>query len=137
VNVKCQARYKLYLKVGATLESLISCLKPPQERPGFSTVVAGACFRPGAAPLAHDNEVSYSVIMMIRTQISLSEAEYQAAKEEARRLGISLAELLRRSLRLTLPTDQSRPWMRYAGLIESGDTRSSQRIDDIVYGQKD
>jgi hypothetical protein len=87
--------------------------------------------------LAHDNEVSYSVIMMIRTQISLSEAEYQAAKDEARRLGISLAELLRRSLRLALPTDQSRPWMRYAGMIESGDTRSSQRIDDIVYGQKD
>ena len=74
---------------------------------------------------------------MIRTQISLSEAEYRAAKEEARRLGISLAELLRRSLRLTLPTDQSRPWMPYAGMIESGDARSSQRIDDIVYGQKD
>jgi hypothetical protein len=89
------------------------------------------------APLAYDNETSYSVITMIRTQISLSEAEYEAAKEEARRLGISLAELLRRSLRLTLPTDPSRPWMRYAGMIESGDTRSSQRIDDIVYGQKD
>jgi hypothetical protein len=74
---------------------------------------------------------------MIRTQISLSEAEYEAAKEEARPLGISLAELLRRSLRLALPTDQSRPWMRYAGMIESGDARSSQRIDDIVYGQKD
>jgi len=39
--------------------------------------------------------------------------------------------------RLTLPTDQSRPWMRYAGMIESGDARSSQRTDDIVYGQKD
>ncbi len=74
---------------------------------------------------------------MIRTQISLSETEYQAAKEEARRLGISLAELLRRSLRLTLPTDPSRPWMRYAGMIETGDPRSSQRIDDLVYGQKD
>jgi hypothetical protein len=28
------------------------------------------------------------------------------------------------------------PWMRYAGMVESGDARSSQRIDDIVYGQK-
>jgi hypothetical protein len=35
----------------------------------------------------------------IVTQISLSELEYQAAKREAARLGISLAELLRRSLR--------------------------------------
>jgi hypothetical protein len=26
--------------------------------------------------------------------------------------------------------------MRYAGMIESGDTRSSRRIDDVVYGQK-
>lgn len=74
---------------------------------------------------------------MIRTQISLSKAEYEAAKAEARRLGISLAEFLRRSLRLTLPADTSRPWMRYAGMVESGDARSSQRIDDLVYGQKD
>ena len=36
---------------------------------------------------------------MLRTQISLSGREYDAAKREARRLGISLAELLRRSLR--------------------------------------
>ncbi len=74
---------------------------------------------------------------MIRTQISLSEDEYKAAKVEARRLGISLAEFLRRALRLTLPTDTSRPWMRYAGMVESGDVHSSERIDDVVYGQKD
>jgi hypothetical protein len=73
---------------------------------------------------------------MIRTQISLSEEEYGAAKREAERLGISLAELLRRSLRGVLPIDESKPWMRYAGMVESGDPRSSQRIDDIVYGQK-
>jgi hypothetical protein len=73
---------------------------------------------------------------MIRTQISLSPEEYQAAKQEAKRLGISLAELLRRSLRNVLPVDESTPWMRYAGMIESGDPRSSQRIDEIVYGQK-
>ena len=73
---------------------------------------------------------------MIRTQVSLSAEEYRAAKEEAKRLGISLAELLRRSLRNVLPVDDSVPWMRYAGLIESGDPRSSQRIDELVYGQK-
>lgn len=73
---------------------------------------------------------------MIRTQVSLTDEEYQAAKREARRLGISLAELLRRSLRSLTPVDESRPWMRYAGMVESGDAESSRRIDDVVYGQK-
>ena len=74
---------------------------------------------------------------MLRTQISLSGTEYDAAKREARRLGISLAELLRRSLRTILPADASKPWMRYAGMIETGDPRASQKIDDVIYGQKD
>ena len=73
---------------------------------------------------------------MIRTQISLSEAEYGAAKHEAARLGVSLAELLRRSLRSLLPVDSSKPWMRYAGMVESGDPNSSQHLDDVVYAQK-
>ena len=73
---------------------------------------------------------------MIRTQISLSEDEYEAAKAEALRLGISFAELLRRSLREIVSVDQSAPWMRYAGMVESGDPNSSQRIDEVVYGQK-
>jgi hypothetical protein len=73
---------------------------------------------------------------MIRTQISLSEEEYDAAKREAERLGISLAELLRRSLRTIIPTDESKPWMRYAGMVASGDPSSSQSIDAVVYGQK-
>lgn len=74
---------------------------------------------------------------MIRTQISLGESEYRAAKREADRLGISLAELLRRSLRTIVPADTAKPWMRYAGMVETGDTRSSQHIDEIVYGQKE
>ena len=74
---------------------------------------------------------------MVRTHISLSEKEYEAAKREARRLGISLAELLRRSLRTVLPVDEDRPWMQYAGMIESGDPMASQRIDEVVYGLKD
>ncbi len=74
---------------------------------------------------------------MIRTQISLSEQEYKAAKREAARLGVSLAELLRRSLRTILPADASKPWMRYAGMIETGDPSASQKIDEVVYGQKD
>ncbi len=74
---------------------------------------------------------------MIRTQISLSSREYHSAKREAVRLGISLAELLRRSLRTMLPSDDSKPWMRYAGMIETRDPKASQKIDDVVYGQKD
>jgi len=74
---------------------------------------------------------------MIRTQIRLSETEYHAIKTEARRQGIPIAELLRRSLRSLLPADPEKPWMKYAGMIETGDASSSQKIDDIVYGAKD
>lgn len=73
---------------------------------------------------------------MIRTQISLSEEDYNAAKQEAARLGISFAELLRCSLRAMIPPDDSKPWMRYTGMVETGDPRSSQRIDEIVYAAK-
>jgi hypothetical protein len=87
--------------------------------------------------VARDNTSWYRVIIVIRTQVSLSEEEYAAAKREARRQGISLAELLRRSLRQLLVIDEASPWMRYAGMVESGDEASSQRIDDVIYGQKD
>jgi hypothetical protein len=73
---------------------------------------------------------------MVRTQISLADEEYVAAKKEAERLGISLAELLRRSLRSIVPVNDNKAWMRYAGMVESGDSSSSQRIDEVVYGQK-
>ncbi len=73
---------------------------------------------------------------MIRTQVSLTEAEYRAAKREAAQLGISLAELLRRSLRTLIPSDESKPWMRYAGMVETGDPRSSTPIDEVVYGKR-
>ena len=33
--------------------------------------------------------------------------------------------------------DHSKPWMRYAGMVETGDPAASQKIDDVVYGQKD
>ena len=73
---------------------------------------------------------------MIRTQISLPKDEYDAAKAEAARLGVSLAEFVRRALRELLPADDSRPWMHYAGMVESGDPASSRHVDDVVYAQK-
>jgi hypothetical protein len=82
-----------------------------------------------------DNTLS-KVVIMIRTQISLSKKEYDAAKAEAARLGISLAELLRRSIRHVLPADEKKPWMRYAGMVETGEKDASQKIDDFLYRQK-
>ncbi|MEI6790521.1 MAG: hypothetical protein WCK42_05010 [Myxococcaceae bacterium] len=73
---------------------------------------------------------------MIRTQISLFEADYELAKQESSRQGVSLAEFVRRALRSALPKRDEKPWMRYAGFVESGDAHSSQHIDDVIYGKK-
>ena len=74
---------------------------------------------------------------MIRTQVSLDKQEYALAKKEAIALGISLAEFVRRAVRDKLPVSQEAPWMRYAGMVASGDPNSSLSIDDVVYGSKD
>ncbi len=74
---------------------------------------------------------------MIRTQVSLDKREYELAKQEARALGVSVAEFVRRAVRRDLPCDSRAPWMRYAGLVESGNPHSSSTIDEIVYGSKD
>lgn len=86
--------------------------------------------------LTDDNKNVIFVIMK-RTQISLSAEEYSLAKVEAKRLGISLAEFFRRSLRSNLPIKNDKPWMRFAGFVESGDCQSSQKIDELIYGQKE
>ncbi len=74
---------------------------------------------------------------MIRTQVSLEEEDYRLAQREAKAQGISVAEFVRRAIRQMLPPPGKAPWMRYAGLVESGNARSSQSIDDVVYGAKD
>jgi len=73
---------------------------------------------------------------MIRIRISFDEHEYGIAKREARTLGISIAEFVRRAVREALPPRGQGPWMRYAGLVETGNPSSSQSTDEIVYGQK-
>jgi hypothetical protein len=74
---------------------------------------------------------------MIRTQISLDEQAYREAKAEARRQGISLAEFLRRAVRLALPARPrgQRAWLRYAGAVASGDADASRSVDAVVYGR--
>jgi hypothetical protein len=77
---------------------------------------------------------------MLRTQVSLDEQDYKLAKKEAAALGISVAEYVRRAIRSALPIPRLRDqpnWMRYAGLVDSGNPQSSQSIDEIVYGDKD
>ena len=73
---------------------------------------------------------------MIRTQISLDAEEYELAKKEAKALGISVDEFVRRAVRQLLPPRSSSPWMRYAGLVESGDRRSSQSVDEVGPGHE-
>ena len=73
---------------------------------------------------------------MIRTQISLDEKEYAAAKREAAALGVSVAEFVRRAVREKLPKRGKHPWSKYIGSLESGDPRASETIDEVVYGQK-
>jgi hypothetical protein len=73
---------------------------------------------------------------MIRTRISLNEREYSMAKKEAQSLGISVAEFVRRAVREALPPRGQGPWMKFAGFVETKNPRSSESIDEIVYGQK-
>ena len=73
---------------------------------------------------------------MLRTQVSLDEQDYKLVKKEAAALGISVAEYVRRAIQSVLPPSCRPRWMRYAGLVESGNPQSSQSIDEIVYGDK-
>jgi hypothetical protein len=73
---------------------------------------------------------------MTRTQVSLPADEYELLKQQARALGISIAEVIRRAVCDALPHGEGGAWMRFVGLIESGNPKSSQSIDWIVYGAK-
>jgi len=74
---------------------------------------------------------------MVRTQISLDERAYTDAKAEASRQGISLAEFLRRAVATSLAERHAstRPWMRHAGAVASGDPNASVSVDAVVYGR--
>ncbi len=73
---------------------------------------------------------------MIRTQISVDENLYKRARAVARRMGISLAELCRRSLEEVVAREPSdKPWMTFAGIHE-GEEADSSTVDQIVYGRE-
>lgn len=72
---------------------------------------------------------------MIRTQISFDKALYERAKRVAKRRGVSLAELCRRSLAEAIGRDDdAQPWMRFAGVVD-GEPGDSARVDEVVYGR--
>ena len=73
---------------------------------------------------------------MIRTQISFDRALYERAKRAARRQGVSLAELCRRSVAEVIARDDTQlPWMSYVGTVE-GEPNDSASVDDVVYGRE-
>lgn len=74
---------------------------------------------------------------MIRTQISVDEELYERAKALARRQGISLAELCRRSLQEVVGREpSSKPWMAFAGILD-GRPEDSESVDSVVYGREE
>lgn len=77
---------------------------------------------------------------MIRTQISFDEDLYRAAQAQAKRMGISLAELCRRAVAASIapatPTAEP-PWMRFTGSMDGGPNESDNRsVDEVVYGPR-
>jgi len=74
---------------------------------------------------------------MIRTQISFDPELFARAKQLARSMGISLAELCRRSVEQAVAQEPSdKPWMAYAGRL-SGRVEDSATVDDVVYGRSE
>jgi hypothetical protein len=77
----------------------------------------------------------YSGDNVIRTQISFDKSLYERAKRVAKRQGVSLAELCRRSVaEMVSRDDTDKPWMRFVGTV-NGDIDDSVSVDDIVYGR--
>ncbi len=62
---------------------------------------------------------------------------YEQAREEARRQGVSFAELTRRALGqfLQQQPQAEQAWLRFAGAVETGDAGASQSVDEVVYGR--
>ena len=70
---------------------------------------------------------------MVIMQFSLDRDLYERAKSVAKRQGISLAELCRRSLRETVSSEPvDKPWLAHAGTLD-GEPDDSKTVDEVVY----
>jgi hypothetical protein len=72
---------------------------------------------------------------MTRLWLRFQKQEYDLAKKEAKALGIPVDEFVRRAVHDRLFVSAESPWMRYAGMVESGDPRSSSTIDPRDVGR--
>ena len=77
-------------------------------------------------------------LSMKAVTITMPEELNDQAAAEARRLGISKSELIRRGLAAILPADGSDAgenlWLELAGFGEPGISIEPDEIDEIVYG---
>lgn len=73
---------------------------------------------------------------MIRTQIQLEESTYSEIKSVAATLGCSVSELIRRSLKASLPAQQAKPKisrsLKAVGRYRSGLRDLSTRHDEYL-----
>ena len=68
----------------------------------------------------------------------------RSARKVARRTGTGVSIRHDGKLMVVTPddldqlddADESRPWMRHAGMVESAAPNSSRKIDDVIYGRK-
>lgn len=76
---------------------------------------------------------------MTKAEIALEPELYEQAQEEADRRGMSLTELVQKILREALQEaveELEKPWMRYAGIFDSGDPNASQTVNEVVYDRE-
>ena len=77
------------------------------------------------------------VLHMKAVTIMVPEELDAQAAAEARRLGISKSELIRRGLAAVLPADQPEPskelWLDSAGFGEAGVSVEPGEVDEVVY----
>jgi hypothetical protein len=75
-------------------------------------------------------------VVMIRTQIQLEESTYEEIKCIAATLGCSISEIVRRSLKASLPAQQAKPKifrsMKVIGRYRSGLRDLSARHDEYL-----
>ena len=69
--------------------------------------------------------------MSIRVQVTVDPVVHGAAKQEAKRRGLTLSAFIREAMIAALPVDDAKPWMKYAGMLKTGDPNSSRKIDEI------
>lgn len=74
---------------------------------------------------------------MRRTQISLSQEDYEAAKRIADRRGESLSQVIRDALRRETEAAQTAydPLGVIIGIVDSADPNASENLDETLYGR--